>query len=153
MINKLKFVNPCSMWIIVVIGILLVFLFVPRIALFEVNFFSFILFLLCLAVFLYLFGSALKVNKEVILSSNETSRIIKTGIYSKTRHPIYTGDIILYLGIFLLFPYLSFLISFLWLALVLFLWMNLEELILARKFGKEYIEYRKKVPMIILKVK
>ena len=86
------------------------------------------------------------------MSTLKISKLIKDGPYRLIRHPIYSADIVLGFGIFLLFPTLKYLFSFLWLAIILFLWMRLEENSLIKKFGKEYQDYIKNIPMFIPKI-
>ena len=70
------------------------------------------------------------------------------GIYSEIRHPIYSADILLAIGIFFLFPTLKVLFCVFWVIIVLILWMKLEEKSLSDKFKHKYILYKKKVPMM-----
>lgn len=77
---------------------------------------------------------------------NETTKIIKTGILSYTRNPIY-------LGVILLLPALGFIVNSIWLVLAIIpasvlihvLLIIPEEKYLRNKFGNEYIDYMKNV--------
>jgi len=74
--------------------------------------------------------------------NNETTKIIKTGIFLHTRNPIY-------LGVIFLSPALGFIINSLWLiiaivpifVLIHFLLILPEERYLKNKFRKEYKDY------------
>ncbi len=92
--------------------------------------------------------------KDVTLKVAEThqaEKIISTGIYSKMRHPQYFGTIMAHIGFSIL---LSGLFSLIFTPLIIFhayitSWK--EEIELIKEFGKEYEEYRKKVPMLLPK--
>ena len=73
-------------------------------------------------------------------------RLVTMGIYGSVRHPLYFGNGLFAVGMAFLFDSLyAFLFSivyiFLYLPIIYF-----EEKDLLRKYGKEYDEYRKKVP-------
>ncbi len=89
--------------------------------------------------------------KEVSLKVAETHRpkeVIKTGIYSKIRHPQYFGAILAHIGIsFLLSSFYSILSTPIVIVVVyLFSWKEEKELM--REFGKEYGDYKNNVPML-----
>ena len=96
--------------------------------------------------------NALRVNPSPVSAGlatypAEIDRLIKEGIYARVRHPIYSADITLALGIFIMMGELRFLLAAAWLTLVMFYWMRLEERGLTEKFGKEYSDYMNEVPM------
>jgi len=81
------------------------------------------------------------------------NQLVKTGIYNHVRHPQYLGFLIITLGMNVLWVNLSTLI--LWPVLV-FLYYRLakeEDKQIEEKFGKEFLEYKKNVPMFIPKLK
>ena len=83
--------------------------------------------------------------------THHTERVITTGIYSKIRHPQYLGAIFSHIGITIL---LSAFFSGLFTPLIIFYnyitsWKEEKELV--KEFGKEYKEYKMKVPMFIPK--
>ena len=147
-----KFVSPTLMWIIVVVGIIILFYLSPKDELFSKNYFTILLATLLIIYWVFMFSWSIKFHKEAPLSTLKISKLIKDGPYRLIRHPIYSADIVLGFGIFLLFPTLKYLFSFLWLAIILFLWMRLEENSLIKKFGKEYQDYIKNIPMFIPKI-
>lgn len=71
-----------------------------------------------------------------------TSKIIKTGVFSISRNPLYLGGVIVFLGIALLLNMLWALITLL-LSTILCLYVLImpEEKYLAAKFGREYKDY------------
>lgn len=78
--------------------------------------------------------------------------VIRKGVFSKVRHPIYLGAILLYLGMILItFSLIS--VAF-WIFIILFyIWISkYEERILTEYFGKEYQEYKNEVPMLLPKL-
>ena len=75
-------------------------------------------------------------------SVRSIDKIIKEGIYQRVRHPIYSGDIVLVWGIFSHWPSYRALSSVIWLTIILFFWMRLEEKALTEKFGRDYLEYK-----------
>ena len=149
--SKRKFVSPVLMWIIVIIGVFVSFRFFPKIEIFPRNAVTPFLIIPAGIYWLYFFVGALRVHRKAALSAAKIDRIVKEGVYSIVRHPIYSADIVLAWGIFFHWPYLKILLSAIWLTLVLFFWMKLEEKTLAEKFGEEYRNYRKNVPMFIPK--
>lgn len=94
--------------------------------------------------------------KEVGLKVAETHRaekVITTGVYSLVRHPQYLGALLAHLAISILLSALySFLLTpFMIVYLYLIAWKEEKELI--KEFGKEYEDYKAKVPMLIPKLK
>lgn len=75
-----------------------------------------------------------------------TNAIISDGIYSYSRNPIYMAMILIYLGITLIFNAIWFL-PFLVLVLIAMQYGVIlrEERYLEKKFGAEYLDYKKKV--------
>ncbi len=78
--------------------------------------------------------------------------VIRKGVFSKVRHPIYLGSILLYLGMVI---FTLSLISFIfWIFIILFyIWISkYEEKVLSKYFGEEYLEYKNDVPMLFPKL-
>lgn len=95
---------------------------------------------------------AIKGVKETTLKTAEThrtERIATTGVYSIVRHPQYLGGLLAHGGIsFLLSAWYS-LLSTPFMVVLVYLISRKEEKELIREFGKEYEDYKKKVPMLI----
>jgi protein-S-isoprenylcysteine O-methyltransferase Ste14 len=91
----------------------------------------------------YLSRSGLKI---VFNEVREKPEVIRKGVFSYVRHPIYLGEILLYLG--LLFFSLSVASFLVWLLIIFFLnyISRYEEKILVDYFGDEYRNYMKEVP-------
>ena len=94
--------------------------------------------------------------KKTTLKVAETHRaekVISSGLYSVIRHPQYFGGVLAHIGITIL---LSALLSLVFTTLVILLnilisWKEEKELI--KEFGEEYLNYKKKVPMFIPKLR
>ena len=92
--------------------------------------------------------------KETTLKTAETHRtekIVTAGVYSIVRHPQYLGGLFAHVGISFLFSALYSLLSTPLMVVLIFLISKKEEKELIREFGKEYEDYREKVPMLIPK--
>jgi protein-S-isoprenylcysteine O-methyltransferase Ste14 len=99
---------------------------------------------------------AIRGVKETTLKVAETHRtetIVTTGVYSIVRHPQYVGGLLAHAGIsFLLSAQYSLLLTPL-IVVLIYLISKKEEEELIREFGKEYEDYKKKVPMLIPKLR
>lgn len=84
--------------------------------------------------------------RKVFIEERDTPHVIRTGIFSRMRHPIYLAALLLYIGFILIT--LSLISLALW--VVIFFFYNYiavyEEKRLEEKFGREYIDYCKEVP-------
>lgn len=71
-----------------------------------------------------------------------TSKVVKTGVFSISRNPLYLGSVIVFLGIALTLNILWTLVTLL-LSIIICLYVLIipEEHYLAAKFGEEYKEY------------
>jgi protein-S-isoprenylcysteine O-methyltransferase Ste14 len=97
----------------------------------------------------YLAMSGLRI---VFGETREPSMVIRKGVFNKVRHPIYLGSLLFYIGL-LVFSFsigaaviLVVIISF-YIAI-----SRHEEKLLLQKFGKEYEDYMKEVPMLIPRI-
>jgi protein-S-isoprenylcysteine O-methyltransferase Ste14 len=84
-----------------------------------------------------------------VAETHRAERIATTGVYSVVRHPQYLGGILAHIGFSV---FLSALYSLLATPLVIALiyiisWK--EETELTKEFGNKYVDYQKKVPMVI----
>ena len=95
---------------------------------------------------------AIKGIKETTLKVAETHRtekVVTIGVYSIVRHPQYLGGLLAHAGIsFLLSAWYSLLVTPLMVVLI-YLISRKEEEELIKEFGKEYEDYKKKVPMLM----
>ena len=99
---------------------------------------------------------AIKGVKETTLKTAETHRtetIVTTGAYSIVRHPQYLGGLLAHTGISLLLSAKYSLLLTPMMIAIIYLISRKEEEELVREFGKEYENYKKKVPMLIPRLK
>ena len=82
---------------------------------------------------------------------NPPPKLITTGLYAYIRNPMLLGMFIFMLGLGVLFGSLSLIFIFTPLFIVLnVLYLKaIEEKEMEKKFGRDYLEYKKKVPMFI----
>jgi len=78
--------------------------------------------------------------------------VVRKGVFRFVRHPIYLSEILLYLG--LLFLNISLAAALVWIMAILFLHYisRYEEKLLLVRFGKEYEQYMRDVPMWIPRI-
>ena len=96
----------------------------------------------------------MKTGRSTVLPVIDKPRkFIVKGFYKYCRNPMYLADLLIFLGGFLILGHLSLLLYFLISFPVVHLFVvNYEEPELRRIFGKQYIEYTKKVPRWIPKI-
>ncbi|KAF5415634.1 MAG: hypothetical protein C5S38_03815 [Candidatus Methanophagaceae archaeon] len=105
--------------------------------------------LLSLPVFFLAFFFARSGLKTVFGEERNELAVIKTGVFSIVRHPIYLGAILLYLGFIIIS--LSIISFCIWLIIILFYYFisRYEEKLLIDKLGSQYEDYMNEVPMFI----
>jgi protein-S-isoprenylcysteine O-methyltransferase Ste14 len=98
-----------------------------------------------LAISQYIAVSGIKI---VFGEIRETPRVITKGVFSYVRHPVYLGSIMAFPGLIVMT--LSLLSVIIWLIGIIFYYYisRYEEKLLLSRFGKEYEDYMKKVPML-----
>lgn len=79
----------------------------------------------------------------------ENKILVIEGLQSKVRHPLYSGTILIILGLFLFSPTYEILITMILVFIYLAIGIRLEEKKLLKAFGAQYADYREKVPMLI----
>jgi len=77
----------------------------------------------------------------------QSQGVVRKGVFSFVRHPIYLSEILLYLGLLLI--NISLAAALIWIIAMFFLHYisRYEEKLLLEKFGEEYRLYIKEVPM------
>ncbi|MCK5312149.1 MAG: isoprenylcysteine carboxylmethyltransferase family protein [Desulfobacteraceae bacterium] len=88
----------------------------------------------------------------VFAEVREEPIVIRKGVFSIVRHPIYLGAILFY-PVLLIFSF-SLIAAFTWVGVILF-YIYLckhEEKLLIEIFGKEYEKYKSEIPMLIPRI-
>jgi len=98
---------------------------------------------------IYSFGFLRTARIPEVFPVKYERKLIKEGIYSIIRHPIYLSELCIIMGNFLISGVLSLLLFFLIWILILPHLLRWEEERLIQRFGEEYIEYKRKVGGII----
>ena len=91
--------------------------------------------------------------KAVFGTARENPEVISTGVFRIVRHPIYTGAILFYLGASLITMSIA---SAAFLLVIIAFYISIsryEERILAKAFGNDYLEYKKKTGMLFPKLR
>ena len=88
-----------------------------------------------------------------LVVENPSEELKVKGILSYIRHPIYSGIILIILGYLIYIPKLSSLILTVIVFLYLAVGIYLEEKKLKSIFGSQYVDYKKRVPALIPRIK
>ncbi len=94
-------------------------------------------------------GGVKAVGFRVAETHASPERIITRGVYSIVRHPQYFGWFLAHVGMSILFSACYSLLFTPILIIIIYLISRKEEEELVKEFGKEYEDYRKKVPMLL----
>jgi protein-S-isoprenylcysteine O-methyltransferase Ste14 len=86
------------------------------------------------------------------VKNEQKPELVIDGLQSKVRHPLYSGTILVIMGLFLFSPTYEILITMLVVFAYLAVGIRLEEQKLLRIFGSAYADYCKEVPMLIPKI-
>ena len=87
--------------------------------------------------------------RAVFGKPQETPHVITRGVFSVVRHPIYLGAILAYAGMTCMTLSLASAALFVMIIVFYCYISRYEEKLLIQRFGDEYREYMKKVPMLI----
>lgn len=106
-----------------------------------------------LAIIIFIAGGCLaKRGLTVIFAEvRETTVVIRKDVFSIVRHPIYLGAILFYLSLLVLF--FSIAATLIWFFIILFyiFLCKHEEILLLKKYGKDYEKYMSETPMLLPK--
>lgn len=147
--HKLGDIGQIILLIVFIIG-LLADRFVLHFSLLLVQFLPFYLrVLISLPFFVFSFYLARFGLKTIFGEQREELVVIKSGVFSIVRHPIYLASILVYLGFIVIS--LSIIAFCIWIIIVLFYYYisRYEEKILLDKLGSQYGEYMREVPMFV----
>lgn len=109
--------------------------------------------LICLAGGLVMGIGLVLMRKGWKLIHESKGELITSGIYSYIRHPQYSGLFLVSIGMLIQWPTLLTLIMWPFLMLAYFRLSLKEEIDIIRKFGHEYIIYKKDVPAFVPNIK
>ena len=86
---------------------------------------------------------------------NPPPKLVTTGPYAYTRNPMLTGIFLLLFGLGVFFRSISLVLLFTPLFIFINAWevKTIEEPELEKRFGEEYVEYKKQTPMFFLRLK
>ena len=86
---------------------------------------------------------------------NPPPKLVTTGPYAYTRNPMLTGIFLLLFGLGVFFRSISLVLLFTPLFIFINAWevKSIEEPELEKRFGEEYVEYKKQTPMFFLRLK
>jgi protein-S-isoprenylcysteine O-methyltransferase Ste14 len=87
-----------------------------------------------------------------VAETHKPVKIVTTGVYSIVRHPQYLGGLLAHIGFSFLLSGLYSLLSTPVVAAVIYIISRKEETELTREFGQEYLDFKKKTPMLLPKL-
>ena len=101
-------------------------------------------------VLLVLSGYLARTGLSIVFGENrEKPGVISKGVFSVVRHPVYLSEILLYLGLLMLSISLAAAVVLVIAIVFLHYISRYEERLLLARFGKEYEQYMREVPMWI----
>ena len=83
------------------------------------------------------------------IKPEQKRNLIKTGIYARMRHPLYTASILGVIGFVIFSPTYTNLLHAVCIVIYLLIGIQYEERRLIAHFGKEYEVYKKETPMLL----
>jgi protein-S-isoprenylcysteine O-methyltransferase Ste14 len=101
----------------------------------------------------YLARRELAKHWSPLASSTKNQQLIKTGVYAKVRHPIYTSILVFLLGVAFISGSLYSFAFFVLFIIALGIRIRKEERELITKFGEEYKEYVEETSLLIPRLK
>tara|TARA_Y100000310_G_scaffold319407_1_gene374636 strand:- start:2395 stop:2910 length:516 start_codon:yes stop_codon:yes gene_type:complete len=149
-ISHQKFKKTANLWFHIIGIFLLLISFISLIILEFKSSFLIIpggLFFLLGIILVYL--SYINIKQDFL----KAKKVTNTGIYSKVRHPMYLGIILLFIGISLITSsILVFVYSLI--GIILIVWQAFyEEKYLEKRFSKDFLNYKNQVPMLLPMIK
>lgn len=105
--------------------------------------------IIVLSIAIYLAKQGLTI---VFAEVREEPIVIRKGVFSIVRHPIYLGAILCYFSM-LVFSF-SLVAAFIWVGVIMFYFYlcKHEEKLLIEIFGKDYEKYKSEIPMLVPRV-
>jgi protein-S-isoprenylcysteine O-methyltransferase Ste14 len=107
-----------------------------------------------LGIILLVIGVAIRILAWIqIPNTHRIGNLVTTGIYSRTRNPVYLAFMFIIAGVAFLVPGL---LTLMWLVIgimVLYGLAKLEERDLQNVYGNEYLDYKRSVPLFLPRLK
>ncbi len=101
-------------------------------------------FIICTIGVIFIIAGILTLG-EYFTTSITPKGLVTTGIYSKIRHPMFIGAILVYIGIVVIFQSIIGFLLVIFILIPFFIYTAIkEEKILSEKFKTEYTDYKKK---------
>jgi len=100
-----------------------------------------------IGIILYISGLIIFISAIFFFSINEIDLIVSSGIYKYSRHPVYLGFFVMWLGVSVLTLNLITFILTVTLGILSYKIAEKEEEICIQKYGNEYKMYQKKVKL------
>ena len=97
-------------------------------------------------------AKVISVSTVADMRTDRKAELIKDGIYSKLRHPLYLATILMLFGLILLYPFGNVIIFSLGLIIYTIIGAYLEERKLIVHYGQDYIDYKKQAGFLIPKL-
>ena len=86
-----------------------------------------------------------------VAETHRPTKIVETGVYSIVRHPQYLGGLLAHIAFSFLLSGLYSLLSTPLIVTLIYLISRKEESELNKEFGQDYLNYKKKTPMLLPK--
>jgi protein-S-isoprenylcysteine O-methyltransferase Ste14 len=107
-----------------------------------------------LGIILLVIGVAIRILAWVqIPNTHRIGNLVTTGIYSRTRNPVYLAFMLIIVGVSFLLPGLLTLIWLVIGVMVLYGLAKLEERDLENVYGNRYLDYKRSVPLLLPRLK
>jgi protein-S-isoprenylcysteine O-methyltransferase Ste14 len=120
-----------------------------RLVLFSIIFITGAIFAIWSNIFLYKMGKGGPTDAFGVSISPQTKKLVTNGPYKYSRNPMVFGAFSLYTSVVIILNSITGFIFLIFFLILVILYLKLsEEKRLIRDFRDEYIEYKKKVPMI-----
>jgi protein-S-isoprenylcysteine O-methyltransferase Ste14 len=96
----------------------------------------------------------IRIGKGTLAPWSPTSKLVSNGVYAHTRNPMITGVLMVLLGEVIIFYSGAILVWFILFFIINYIYFLIfEEPRLVKRFGQEYIQYKRNVPRWIPRLK
>jgi protein-S-isoprenylcysteine O-methyltransferase Ste14 len=95
----------------------------------------------------------ISVSTVADMRTDREADLVTSGIYSRTRHPLYLATILLLLGLAALYPFDRVIVFSIALCVYVIIGAYLEERKLVIHYGQKYLEYRKQAGFMLPRIR